>query len=183
MTTWLLSLTAIAVIGVSLVAGYRRGGTRQIPRLIGILIGAVCARIFLQPVMNAFMEAFPQAMGRTETGYFYSTLAGGLVFVAVYIIFRFATSFIAYALRKREKSVINGIAGSVISLTTYVIFLSLFYNAMLCMSPRSALMDSMQADDGNIVEEVLMAAPAVLGTQTPEELRHSQQLEDASKIS
>lgn len=180
---WFLSLTAIAVIALALIVGFRKGAVRQIPSIIGFVMGAMSAHIFFEPVTRGLMDTFPYFLGRTETVYFYSTIGCGLVFVVVFLIFRLVTGFITLAFRHRESGVLDGIAGSAVSLIIYVTFLSLAFNWMVCFRPRSEAMQSMKAMDANIVEEVMMVAPLMIGSQTPEELRHLQQLEDASRIS
>lgn len=183
MSAWLLSLIAIVVIALSVLWGYRQGFYRQIPRLIGIAFGAVAAHIFANPAADTLREAWPRWSGITESQFIYSTVGCGLVFIAVFLIFTFATSFVGWAFRKDERSIFDGIGGAVTSLFIYLIFLSLAYNFLICLWPRSALSESLKTGDGNIIQEVLYIAPSVIGSQSPDTLIHLQQLEDASKIS
>ena len=61
--------------------------------------------------------------------------------------------------------------------------LSIIYNLLLCINPDSRLMRWQNANDGNIVEEVLALSPALLGGLGAEELSHQVQLREARKIS
>lgn len=178
-----LSLIALLVQAWALAYGFRLGTVRQVPRVIGLLVGIVCAHVFCEPAANAMADAFPGVLGRTESTYILTTAGCGLVFTAVYLVFRYATVIVVWPFRGREPGIPSRLGGAVISWATWLMFLSLAYNAAVCVSPRSELMRAMRSSDGNIVEEVLMAAPAVLGSQSPEELRHQQQLEDARSIS
>lgn len=183
MSSWLLSLIAIATIGLSVIAGYRRGFRRQIPRLLAFLFGAVCAHIFAIPVENYLREAWPDRIGITETVFIYTTLSRGFLFIVVYIVIVYTTGFLGRLLARPESGVINGISGALLSLLIWLTFLSLSYNFMICMSPRSALTKSLQDTDGNIIQEVLYIAPVFIGSQDPDTLSHLQQLEDAGRIS
>lgn len=64
-----------------------------------------------------------------------------------------------------------------------MLLVSMAYNLILGFDSGSVLLKSMKSDDGNIVEEVMLLAPAVLGCEGPDELAHRIQLEEAKKIS
>lgn len=183
MSAWLLSLIAIATVALSLVTGFRRGFVRQLPRLAGLLFGMVCAHIFREPLQQHLMQIYPFEQGRAETEFIYSTLACALIFIIVYPVFTFATRVVFAVFKKGEHSIADSITGALLSLVIYMTFLSLAFNLIICMRPRSELSRSMQHSDANIISEVLRVAPALLGSQSPDELAHLQQLDDARRIS
>lgn len=177
------SLIAIAVIGIALVTGFRAGFRRQIPSLVGLLFGIVCAHIFRIPAHDAAVGLFPHFAGRTETEFIYGIIGSGSVFTVAYFIFKSVLSLFSPVFRRGGGSVPDGMAGGLLRLFVCSVFLSLIFNLSVCVSPRSRLTESLRHSDANIVSQVLLIAPDLLGTQTPEELVHLQQLEDAGKIS
>ena len=183
MSAWLLSLTAITVIALSVISGFRRGFRRQLPRLFGLLFGILCARIFAPPVDAFLRDTWPQRLGITETDFIYSTLACCLIFTAAYLLFGYITRIFALLFRRSDSGIIDGIAGALLSLTVWLTVLSLAYNMLICVWPRSVLSKSLHDSDGNVIQEVLYIAPTLLGSQHPDTLSHLQQLEDASRIS
>lgn len=183
MSAWLLSLIAIAIVALSLLSGFRRGFVKQLPRLAGLLFGIVCTHIFREPLQQHLMQILPFEQGRPETEFIYSTLACALIFIIVYPVFTFATRLVFAVFKKGEHSIVDSITGALLSLVIYMTFLSLAFNLTICMRPRSELSKSMQHSDANIISEVLLIAPALLGSQSPDELAHLQQLDDARRIS
>lgn len=183
MSGWLLSLIAISLIAVAIVLGFRKGFRRQLPRLFGLLFGAVCAHIFRIPLQTEIMREFPLALNRPETEFIYSTIACGSIFLVVFLIFTFCLSIFARIFRHRESSVVDSMAGALVALLIYTTFMSLAFNFLICLKPRSELSASMTHSDANILSEVLMVAPLVIGSQSPEELAHRLQLDDARRIS
>lgn len=183
MSGWLLSLISIVLIAVAIVRGFRKGFRRQIPQLFGLLFGAVCAHIFREPFQFQLMKTFPLALGRPETEFVYSTLACGIVFLAAFVVFTFCLSVFAKVFRRRESTVVDSMGGAFVTLLIYSMFLSLLFNFMICVKPRSELSASMTHSDANILSEVLMVAPLMMGSQSPEELAHRLQLDDARRIS
>ena len=61
--------------------------------------------------------------------------------------------------------------------------LSVLFNLMVGMSPDSKLMKQAQADDGNVVREILLLFPSLTGGSDIEELALKIQLREAKKIS
>lgn len=183
MSAWFLSLISITLIALAIVRGFRKGFRRQIPQLFGLLFGAVCAHIFRQPVELELMRMFPAAINRCESEFIYSTLACGGVFIFGYLIFSLCTRIVVSIFRIRESSVLDSIGGALLTLVIYTTFLSLVFNFLICFQPRSALSASMTHSDANILSEVLLVAPVVIGSQSPEDLAHLQQLDDARRIS
>lgn len=176
-------IIALCVCAAAVIAGFRRGIKRDVPSMIGIALGAVCARIFIPPVTEAIYGLFLWVHGRVNEQYLYSVASAALIFFSVYYIFRMLTGFIGKIMSNDEKSILDCLAGSVYSLFRALVFLSFLYNAMLAFRSDGSLLKAMKSDDGSIAEGVLLIAPAVAGFESPEEFAHSIQLEEASRIS
>ena len=181
--TMIYHLIAIIVAVFGVVKGYRKGFFRQIPLLIGFCFGVVCARIFCVPVEEGLRQLLPSIASRPECGYVYSTLARGLVFIIVYELFSFCTGFLRLLFRTFDSGVPDSMAGSFFTLVRSLLILSIFYNFMLCWSPDSEMLRYAKSDDGNIIEAVMLVAPAILGGESVEDLAHTLQLEAAKCIS
>jgi len=176
-------IIAILVATLGVVKGYRKGLFRQIPLLIGFCFGVVCARIFCAPVEEGIRELIPSLASCPEGNYVYSILSRGLIYIIVYEIFSFCTGFLRLLFRAFDSGVLDSIAGSFFSLTRYLLMLSVIYNFMLCWHTDSDLLRYAKSDDGNVIEEVMLVAPAILGGESVEDLAHTLQLEEAKCIS
>lgn len=183
MSGWLLSLITISLIAVSIIRGFRKGFRRQVPQMFGLMIGAVCAHIFRVPLQLELMKSMPFALHRPETEFVYSTIACGIIFLTVFCVFTLCLGVFSRALRRRESSVVDSMGGALVTLLIYTMFLSLVFNFLICLKPRSELSAAMTHSDANILSEVLMVAPLMMGSQSPEELAHLLQLDDARRIS
>ena len=180
---WLYALVALVTIALAVIAGFRKGMRRQVPSFVATLIATICARLFMPPLSTMLAEAFPFARGTLEAGYIYSLMAASFIFLAVFLIFKLALGLVWRALRIGEGGVLNSIAGAIFKLFLYLMFLSIGYNMLICINPRSVVLKCIDNGDGNIVSEVVTVAPAILGTESPQSLCHRQQLEAARRIS
>lgn len=176
-------LLVLVVAAYAVIRGFRRKMSGQIPAAIGTAFGAVCANIFNRPVAETIWGLFPWVDGKVQESFAYSVAASILIFFAVFILFRFITSFIGAAFRYVDTTVLDNISGALFSLFLYLLYVSMAYNFLLSINTDSPLHKSLKSDDGNIVEEVMALAPAVLGCESPQELAHRLQLEDAKRIS
>lgn len=176
----------IAVLAVALVAvfrGFRAGFIGCVADVLGLGFGITCARMFGEPV-EAWLRGVFTSWGAGVTGDFaYSLTAATLIFVATFIVFRFIGQVLKAAMSVIHVGTFNSLAGCLFCLMEYLLFLSLAFNLFIAVSPRSPLMKTATADDGNIVRETMFLAPALLGCGNFEELAHRIQLEDARKIS
>ncbi|MBD5171747.1 MAG: CvpA family protein [Bacteroidales bacterium] len=176
-------LVAIVVVAVSVLLGFRKGLLRQLPSVIALAFGIVATHIFLFPVADAVYSIFISVHGKCYENFFCTTIAAALIFFFVYGVFGSILRFIGKALSKVRTGILDNIVGSLFLLFKWVMMLSLFYNLLMCWQQDSVLLNAMKSDDGNAVEEVMLVAPAVLGSESPEELRHRIQLQEASRIS
>lgn len=184
MAAVLFQIIAMLVVGASVIVGYRRGLRRQVPALIAVAFGAVASHIFVVPVAGWIASSFFTSLqGKPQESFVATTLAAALVFGGVYSLFYHITRFMAKVFGRGQGGVLNGIIGAFFLLFKWSLWLSLAYNILLCWQTDSVLMTSLKSDDGNAVEEVMRVAPAVLGSDSPDELRHRIQLHEAKSIS
>lgn len=183
MSVVLYHILVLGVAAFAVLRGFRMKFSRQLPAVIGTAFGIVCARIFTDPLAEVLRGAFPWIQGEASESFTYGIVAASLVFLAVYAVFRTVTSFLLFVFKNSDSTILDNIGGSLFTLFEYMLLVSMAYNIILGFDSDSILLKSMKSDDGNIVEEVMLLAPAVLGCEGPDELAHRIQLEEAKKIS
>ena len=183
MSVVLYHVLVLGVVALAVLRGFRMNFFRQLPSVIGTAFGIVCARIFTAPLSDIIKGAFPWIQGSVSESFTYGIVAASFVFMAVYAVFRTVTSFLLSVFRETDSTILDNIGGSLFTLFEYMLLVSMAYNLILGFDSGSVLLKSMKSDDGNIVEEVMLLAPAVLGCEGPDELAHRIQLEEAKKIS
>ena len=176
-------LVALVVAAVSIVGGYRKGLTGQVPDVLGFAFGLVTARV-LSPVLGSWLvDTLPFLWSGPSGAVMPSVVASSGVYLAVFYAFRSLTAVLRRAMEVFDIGVPDSLLGAAFGLTKYMTILSIIYNLLLCINPDSRLMRWQNANDGNIVEEVLALSPALLGGLGAEELSHQVQLREARKIS
>lgn len=183
MSVVLYHILVLGVAAFAVLRGFRMKFSRQLPTVIGTAFGIVCARIFTDPLADVLRGAFPWIQGEASESFTYGIVAASLVFLAVYAVFRTVTSFLLFVFKNSDSTILDNIGGSLFTLFEYMLLVSMAYNIILGFDSDSILLKSMKSDDGNIVEEVMLLAPTVLGCEGPDELAHRIQLEEAKKIS
>lgn len=166
----------------SLVRGFRKGFVKQIPNFIGFCFGIVCTHIFYPPLDEMLRTILPSLAERVEGDYIYSVFAVGTIYMAVYAVVSVCTGFFRIVFRS-SPGLMGSLAGSLFCLVSNMLMLSVFYNFWLGMKPHSDLMKYAKADDGNIVEAVMLLSPALLGGESVSDLAITLQLEEAKLIS
>ena len=179
------SLIVLVIVAAGAVWGFRKGLACQTPGVLGVAFGIITTRIMQQPVAEAISEAIPSAHGSVGEVFIYQAVANALIFTVVYLIFATITGFLSRVLSSRDRSILDNIAGGVFALFKYLLFMSVAYNflAAVNLNPDSPLVRCARSDDGNVVEETMLLAPALLGGEDVEDLSHKIQLEEAKKIS
>lgn len=179
----LYHLIALLVFTISVMRGFRRGLGRQLPQLIGFCFGVVCAHIFAEPLLGIFRDWLPSIGARPEGGYIYDILSRGLIYILVYEVFSFCTFFLKYLFPRSSVGMLGSLGGAVFCAVRYMLMLSVVYNLILCCTMDGTLLRCARSYDGNIAEEVMLIAPAILGGESIEDLTHILQLEAAKSIS
>lgn len=172
---------AVALWGV--VKGFRRGFTGQLPGVLGFSFGIVCARLFSPEGEGVARSLFPWIEGHAGSQFVYSVLSAVGIYIIVYVAFGVLTGVLRSAMQVFETGILDRLSGAVFTLLRYLMVLSIVYNLILCVDPDSSLMRQVRADDGNVVEGVVLMAPGLLGCLDCEDLSHILQLREARKIS
>ncbi|MCM1369974.1 MAG: CvpA family protein [Candidatus Amulumruptor caecigallinarius] len=176
-------IIVLAVAVTACVRGFRRGLARQTPYLIATAFAIVSTRLLAPGLEPALRGAFPTVHGTAMETFTYDTAATTIVFAAVFLIFSVITSFLSKVFTRDDRTILDNLGGALFSLFEYLTILSICYNVALASDRDPNLMKTVKSDDGNVVEEVLLLAPALLGGEDAAELAHKLQLEDAKKIS
>lgn len=176
-----LVVILVGVIGT--IRGFRIGFARQISNVLGIAFGIVCARIFYADASNCLHNTFPFLSEGLAAPFLTGLLAAGGIYTIIYYLFSIFTGILRSALQILSTGMLNSLAGSVLCLLKYLIFVSLAYNLIADLRPDCRMVHYAGHNDGNVVDAVMCLAPALLDFPGITELRHAIQLEEASKIS
>lgn len=183
MSDAIYNITVLVVAALAVVKGFRRGFTGQVSGILGLAFGAVCAHVFEDSAEEAVRSLLPGIRHVAGSAFIYSVLGTGCVYLAVYFAFRALTGVLRSAMQVFCVGMLDSLLGAAFCLVKYLVILSLAFNLILCVDPQSRLLRYADADDGNIVQCVLLLAPGVLGCRSVEDLSHILQLREAKKIS
>lgn len=176
----------IIVVGVALFAllrGYRSGLTRQVSGFLGVAFGIAAARI-LGPDLDVWLRGWlPRLYHPVARQFFFSTLSAAIPFGGCLLLFSLLTGILNAAMSLFHFGVLNSLAGAVFSLLKWLMLLSLLFDLAACRTLESPLIRCSRHDDGNLVEEVMQLAPALLDSMPASEFIHQVQLWEAKKIS
>jgi len=176
-------IIVIAVAGLAVIKGFRSGFTGQVSGILGFAFGTVCAHVFDSEAEAFIRMIFPGLQGRPGSSFIYSVTSAVLVYVVVYLLFRMLTRVLRSAMQVFYVGMLDSLLGAAFCLVKYMLLVSIVYNLILCVNPSSSLMKYASADDGNVVECVMLLAPGLLGCGSFEDLAHILQLKEARKIS
>lgn len=176
-------LIVFAVAAASVLWGFYRGFARQVSSLIGIAFGAISARLLGPGIEDILYGAFPSVHGKLEQTFVYETVSRVIVFCAIYFIFNTLTLFLDKILNRGEHTMLNNIGGAIFSLFKYLLTVSIAFNLIVALNRESELLRFVKSDDGNVIEEVMLISPALLGGEDVIELSNKIQLREAKKIS
>lgn len=175
-----LIIIAVGVFGI--LRGYRLGFLRQMSAVVGVAFGIV-ASLLLSPMLIEEMDPYFATDRLFNMKFVVATLCAMIIFGVVYLVFRLCLIPLNKFMKPIATGIVNSIAGSLFLLFKYLLFLSLIYNLMIDIMPKSDLARCSTHHDGNVVEMVVTIAPALMGFPGGEEVVFHQQLEDAKKIS
>lgn len=176
-------IIVIIVGALAVVKGFHSGFTGQVSGVLGFAFGTVCTHVFSDQA-DAFMRAvMPWLSGRVGAGFIYSVTSSALVYGVVYLLFKVFTKVLRSAMQVFYVGMLDKLLGAGFCLMKYMLVLSIFFNLIVCVDSSSPLMKCANADDGNVVEGVMLLAPGLLGCHSFEDLAHLIQLREARKIS
>lgn len=184
MSVVIFNLVIVAIAALSVVRGFNRGVARQTSKALGCAFGIVGARVF-GPQLAEGLEPTLLWLPAFDPGarFVVSTMAAVIPFTIGYFLLWTLGLVLNFAMRVFPVTTLGKIAGSIMSLFNAILWISVILNLLLCRGARTALLESACAGDGNVIEEVMLIAPALLGSQNYDDLHHAIQLEEAKKIS
>ena len=183
MGTFVYHIIVIGFAALAIFRGYKLGLVRQTSAILGMAFGAICARIFGPMCVDYFMSLQPDFMRGFNSPFIFATLSAGVIYTVVYTIVKLLTGIIDFAVRVLSSGLLNSIFGSLFCLLKYLVFISIVYNLIVDINPESKLLKVARDHDGNVIEGVMLVAPAILGFPDAEELGYQMQLEHAKQIS
>lgn len=169
--------------GWGLLSGFRRGMAGQVCSLLGMAFGIVCARALMEDAEEVLRMLFPFLTGHVGSGFIYSTLAAGGVYVIVYVLFTTLTRTLRNVLRMFHVGILDSMAGAFFGALKYLVVLSIVFNCIVCVNPGSVLVKSSSDSDGNLLGGVMAIAPGILGSLSCSDFALLLQLHEARKIS
>lgn len=176
-------IIVIVVAAVALFKGFRSGFTGQISGILGFAFGTVCCHVFgedAEQMLRGILPSIAEVPGNT---FIYSVMSVAVVYLVVFLIFRMLTGVLRSAMQVFGLGLLDRLFGSAFCMVKYLLFLSIVYNIIVCINPYSPLMKYANADDGNVVECVMLLAPEFLGCYSFADLSHILQLREARRIS
>lgn len=176
-------IIVIVVGAVAVIKGFHSGFTGQVSGVLGFAFGTVCTHVFSDQADTFMRAVLPWLSGHVGAGFIYSVTSSALVYGAVYLFFKFFTRVLRSAMQVFYVGMLDKLLGAAFCLMKYMLVLSIVYNLIVCVDPSSPLMKCATADDGNVVEGVMLLAPGLLGCTSFEDLSHLIQLREARKIS
>lgn len=176
-------IIVVVVALVAMIRGYRSGLTREVSGVLGVAFGIVAGRI-LGPDIDLWLRSWmPGICHPVARQFFFSTLGAALPFCVCVVMFSLLTGILNAAMSLFHIGILNSLAGAVFSLLKWLMMLSLLFDLAATRDLDSPLIRCSRHDDGNLVEEVMQLAPAVLGSMPAQEFMHQVQLWEASRIS
>ncbi|MDE6754857.1 MAG: CvpA family protein [Muribaculaceae bacterium] len=183
MTDVAYHIIVLVVAVVALFKGYSNGFTRQVSGILGFAFGTVCCHVFSDEVEGAIKWILPGIGSVPGSTFIYSVITVALIYIVVFMVFRLLTGILRSAMQVFCIGLLDRLFGAAFCLVKYLLLLSIAYNIIVCINPSSPLMKYANADDGNIVECVMLLAPELLGCYSFSDLAHILQLREARKIS
>ena len=167
----------------SLAYGFRQGISFQVASLLGMAFGAVAARI-LSPELESHFQWATNLSHTDEFGNFAPNLVcSAVIYFVVFWLFALLAPLLKMALAMFRVGILNRIAGSLFCLLKNLLWLSIFFNLILCFSAPETLLRFEKANDGNLVAAVMALTPGILGCYGAADFAHFNQLKEAKSIS
>ena len=173
----------LAVALVATIYGFRKAFTGQISSLLGFAFGAVSARVFTPRLESGVATWISGWCDPDFIAFVANMICAVGIYSCVFLLFSLTSGIFRGAFSVFEVGMFNRIAGAFFSLVCNLLWLSIFLNLYLCLSPGSGLMRYEISDDGNMVAAVMAFTPRVLGCVGADDFAHKVQLQKAATIS
>lgn len=176
-------ILVLFVAALGLIHGYKDGLTGQISGVLGLAFGVVGCRVFLPLLTPELEAAMPVTAQRLGGPLLIEMLAASIIYVSTYVVFKATTLVLKRAMTYFDGGMLNGLIGSAFCVVKYMMFVSIAYNLLADYNPDLQLLKYATDRDGNVVEAVMILAPAAFGTHDCDDMAHIKQMEEAKSIS
>ncbi|MDE6866352.1 MAG: CvpA family protein [Muribaculaceae bacterium] len=183
MTDFIFHIIVIGALAIGAVRGFRERFTQQIPCWLAIFFALLCSHIFLVPAEDWVAEVLKEECKGVDGEFVLSNLASTLIFIIAFTVFYLCTFILKFFFRLLDTGLLDNVLGALGGMLHAAIFISMAYNLWLSLFPESRLLKYAMHDDGDIVHEVMLLSPFLLGSESVDELAHKFQLEQAKYIS
>lgn len=173
----------LVVAFLSLAIGFRRGITSQLASLLGFGFGAVASRILAPEVADWFVWVHKYSPAPEFNEFAVNLVSGSVIYFVVFWIFSLLSGLLRGAMSVFEVGMFNRLLGAFFSMVKNLLWVSIFFNLLICFRPSSDLLRYEMSNDGNLVATVMWLTPAILGCYGGEDFAHFHQLKEAKTIS
>lgn len=176
-----LLVILIAMLGA--IHGYRQGLTGQVSGVLGLAFGMVGCRVLMPVAMPEVEGVFPDLCQRVGGPLLIEMLTAAMLYTGLYLLLSITTGILRKTMEFFSGGLLNSIIGGMFCVVKYMMFVSIAYNLLVDYNPGLRLLKYGTDRDGNVVEAVMLLAPAALGTHGVDDIAHIKQMEDARCIS
>lgn len=176
----------ILILGVailSIISGFRKGITGQLSSLLGFGFGSVTSRLLTEEYTSTFQWTHTFSQAQEFSDFTSNLVCAVVIYLIVFLFFSIFSPIFRRLLWVVPVGIFNRLLGCFFSLLKNMLWLSIFFNLVLCFSPSSGLLRYEKANDGNLVAAVIALTPAILGCFGGEDFAHFNQLKEAKSIS
>lgn len=162
----------IIVVAISaVILGWRKGLVAKLGKLIAILAGIVCTRLWA-PTVAPLIFGTPAPGDSADVSLLSTAAAYVIVFLTVYLIVILLCSGLRSILRLAHISVLDRIGGAIFTLFQYMLLVSLALNLWVVIFPDSTVRSHPAVTGGCdiIGTSVLNLAPDIFGSPEMKEL-------------
>lgn len=164
-----IDLLLIVVAAAAVFFGWRKGLVAKLGKLIGILAGIVCTRLWA-PALARAVFGTPSPGDSADVSLLTTVVAYVAVFLVVYIVVALLCSGLRGILRLAHISILDRIGGALFTLFEYMLLMSLALNLWVAIFPDSTIRSHPMVNGGCdiIGTSVLNLAPDILGSEEVE---------------
>lgn len=177
-----LAVVIIVALG-SIISGFRKGITRQTGSLLGLAFGSVAARVLVPEFISSFQWTSAFSPSPEFNDFSANLVCAITIYGIVFLIFYAMSPIFRSLMRVFGMGILNRLTGAFFALVRNLLWLSIFFNLMICFNPRSGLLKYERANDGNLMAAVMEITPVFLGCYGAEDFAHFNQLKEAKTIS
>lgn len=180
-TAYHIVIIAVALVGLWL--GWRAGFSGQVPAVLGLAFGSVCAHIFGPGLRERVTGRYPDLVHMPGGEFACCFMSGALVFTAVFAVCVLLTGVLGRVASSFGGGVADSLFGALFGALKYLVFLSILLNLQACFNTGASSLRSAESDDGNVVAAVMRLAPPLMSEMGLDDYLYILQMRHARSIS